>query len=318
MSVVTALLLSLSFTIRLVDPTGAPVPNASVSVSTRDARVRSQVRTDASGTAELPLTAADYILQIDAHGFVPLTRTVSVSEREPSLQLTLALAGVTDRVVVTASGDLQTTDEVSKALTVVDAPEIEARGEFSVTDALRTVPGASVQQLGGPGAFPSVKLRGLREQDTALLIDGVRFRDAGAPQGDATGFAGELYLTNLDRIEVLRGSGSSLYGSHAVGGAINLITRTGGVTPTTNMAVEAGSLGFARYVGHAGGGTNGGRLRISAGAGHTRTTRGVDDDDRATTSPMQSRRSTSPPARSDRCRRRDSYPRSRLRRSRRR
>jgi vitamin B12 transporter len=289
MLVVLALVASLSFSIRVVDPAGAPIPNASVTVTTRDARVHVQVRTDATGTAQLAVAGEQYILQIEAAGFASLTRAIDASDQESPLQLTLALAGVHDRVVVTASGDLQTADEVSKAVSVIDTREIEARDTFTVVDAIRTVPGISVQQLGGPGSFTSIKLRGLREQDTAVLIDGVRFRDAGAPQGDATGFAGELYLTNLDRIEVLRGSGSSLYGSHAVGGAINLITRAGSSAPTANLRVEAGGLGLTHAAGHAGTGTEGGRLRLSVGAGHTQTSRGVDGDDRATNSSLQAR-----------------------------
>jgi outer membrane cobalamin receptor len=289
MSVVVALFASLSFTLRLLDPSGAPVANASVSLSTRDSRVHVSVRTDATGTAELAITAAEAILQVEADGFAPLTRALTAADQESTVHLTLALAGVTDRVVVTASGDLQTADEVAKALSVVDTRELEARQAFSVVDALRTVPGVTVQQLGGPGSFTSIKLRGLREQDTAVLLDGVRFRDAGAPQGDATGFAGDLYLTNLDRIEVLRGSASSLYGSHAVGGAINLITRTGSATPTAKMGVDAGGLGFTRVDGHAGAGTPGGRATFSLGAGHTRISKGVDGDDRAVNSSVQGR-----------------------------
>ena len=144
------------------------------------------------------------------------------------------------------AGHLQTAAEVSKAVTVIDGDEIAARNEFSVADALRTVPGATVQQLGGPGSFTSIKLRGLREEDTSILIDGVRFRDAASPQGDATAFVGELYIANLDRIEVLRGSGSSLYGSHAIGGAVNLITASGSGRPSADISAEAGGLGFSR------------------------------------------------------------------------
>src|SRR3989304_3606598 len=96
----------------------------------------------------------------------PSTRTAS---RPPSARWAVGAA----HVACTGAGHLQTASEVSKAVTVVDAGEIAARNEFSVADALRTVPGATVQQLGGPGSFTSVKLRGLREQDTAFLIDGV-------------------------------------------------------------------------------------------------------------------------------------------------
>ncbi|MGH9218709.1 MAG: TonB-dependent receptor [Vicinamibacterales bacterium] len=288
MSVLSALL-SLTLTLSVVDPNGSPVPNASVLITTRDARIDTRLRTDAAGNIELPVVAPEFILQVEADGFARLTRAVRVAEHASTLRVTLALAGLSERVVVTADGHLQTIAEVAKALSVVDTSEIEAREEFTVVDALRTVPGISVQQLGGPGSFTSIKMRGLREQDTAVLIDGVRFRDAAAPQGDATGFAGEMYLTNVDRVEVLRGSGSSLYGSHAVGGAINLITRGGSPTPTAELRVDGGGLGLARAGGFAGGGSERRRVTFSGGAGHTRITRGVDGDDRAINSSLQGR-----------------------------
>lgn len=62
----------------------------------------------------------------------------------------------------------------------------------------------------------------------AVLIDGQRFRDAAAPQGDASGFLEDLIVTDVSRVEVLRGSGSSLYGTNAIGGVINLVTDEGG------------------------------------------------------------------------------------------
>ena len=91
-------------------------------------------------------------------------------------------------MVITAQGTAQPVDEVSKAITVVDQKEIDDRDESTIAEALRTVPGLRVQQLGGPGSFTSIKTCGLRNEDTAVLIDGLRFRDAGAIQGDASGF----------------------------------------------------------------------------------------------------------------------------------
>ena len=85
-------------------------------------------------------------------------------------------------------------DEVSKAITVVSEREMEERDEYSIAEALRTVPGLRVQQLGGPGALISIKTRGLRNQDTAVLIDGLRFRDPTSPQGDASGFLSDLVV----------------------------------------------------------------------------------------------------------------------------
>jgi vitamin B12 transporter len=283
------LLASLVLIVRLVDPAGAPIPNASVTASTRDTRVRVEVRTDTTGTARLPVAPAEYILQIWADGFAVVVQPVLFSATHDSLQLTLPLAGVADRVVVTASGNLQTADEVAKAVSVIDAEAIENRGAFSIAGAIGVLPGVNVQQLGGPGSFTSIKVRGLREQDTAVLIDGARFRDAGAPQGDATGFVGELYLTNLDRVEVLRGSGSSLHGSHAVGGAINLITRAGSSQPATDLRLEAGALGYYRAGAHVGAGSRSGRVTFSVGVGHTLTNKGVDGDDRAVNTSVHGR-----------------------------
>src|SRR5207237_7273757 len=111
---------------------------------------------------------------------------------------------------------------------VVDRKEIDERDEAAIAESLRTVPGLRMQQLGGPGSFTSIKTRGLRNEDTAVLIDGLRFRDAAATQGDASGFLEDLIVTDVSRVEVLRGSGSSLYGTNAIGGVVNLITDEGG------------------------------------------------------------------------------------------
>src|SRR6185295_3313462 len=135
--------------------------------------------------------------------------------------VTLELSGLRSAVVITASDTPQTVDEVSKALTVVADQE---RDEIAIPEALRIVPGLRIQQLGGPGSLTSIKTRGLPSEDTAVLIDGIRFRDAAAPQGDASGFLEDLIVTNISRVEVLRGSGSSLYGSNAVGGVVNIVT----------------------------------------------------------------------------------------------
>ena len=278
-----------ALTIHVTDPAGAPIAGARVAAALRDDRLLVVRVTDTTGNARFEtLLPGTYIVDVEARGFATTARTVAVPADATRITISLNLATVIEHVVVTGAGHLQTASEVSKAVTVVDAGEISARNEFSVADALRTVPGTTVQQLGGPGAFTSVKLRGLREQDTAFLIDGIRFRDAAAPQGDATAFVGELYIANLDRIEVLRGSGSSLYGSHAIGGAVNLITASGSGRPTAGVSAEAGGLGFSRVTAHTAGAL-GDRATFSLGAGHTRTLHGVDGDDDARNTSVQGR-----------------------------
>ena len=92
-----------------------------------------------------------------------------------------------------------------------DAAEVQRRDVFSLTDAVSLAPGVRVQQLGGPGQLASIHLRGLRNQDTAVLVDGLRLRDAGAIQGDATGLIQDLVATNAGRIGNLTAAASNWF-----------------------------------------------------------------------------------------------------------
>ena len=166
---------------RVTDPQGAGLPGASV---TLHERARTQVRlstvTDASGAYRFErLAPGEYIVEAEAPGFASAAaQAVNVSrDSRAALDLRLEVAGVSTEVVVTAADAPQTVDEVSKAVTTVTAREMEERDEATIADALRTVAGLRVQQLGGPGSLVSIKTRGLRNQDTSLLIDGQRFRD---------------------------------------------------------------------------------------------------------------------------------------------
>jgi outer membrane cobalamin receptor len=133
------------------------------------------------------------------------------------VMISLGVEHVRSSVVVTASGTPQTTDEVSKALTVVDGDTINRRADQSVGDALLDIPGLRVEQLGGPGSTTYFKIRGLRNADTAVLVDGLRLRDAAGIQADASGVLQDLVITNTSQVEVLRGAGSSLFGTDATG-----------------------------------------------------------------------------------------------------
>ena len=277
-----------SLEVRVTDPAGAAVPDAAVRLASSTGAQR-HVTTDSSGRARFDaLAGGTYFVEVDATGFARAARRIAVWSDDATVVVPLALGGIAEHVVVTAVGRPQTTGDLAKSLTVIDADEIDARGEFAVADALRTAAGATVQQLGGPGSFASIKLRGLREQDTAVLIDGARMRDASSPQGDATAFVGELYVASLDRIELLRGSGSSIHGSHAVGGAVNLITRAAGDRPSVDVAAQAGGLGFSRATVH-GGGSLGSRLSLNAGVAYTRAREGVGGDDRSSNTSVQGR-----------------------------
>jgi len=278
--------------VRVMDPQGATLSNAAVTLYTRDNRIRFSGLTDSAGTCRFEqLAPGEYLLEAEATGFARAATRVLRIERNAntSLDISLPLAGVSEQVVVTAQGTAQPVDEVSKALSVVDRQEIEERDEAAISEALRTVPGLRVQQLGGPGSFTSIKTRGLRNEDTAVLVDGLRFRDAAAPQGDASGFLEDLIVTDVSRVEVLRGSGSSLYGSNAIGGVINLVTDEGGGPFHGNLLAEGGGLGMFRGRAQVAGGARNNSIVYSAGFSHLNVTRGVDGQDEARNTSGQGR-----------------------------
>ena len=277
-----------TISVRVVDPQAAILPNAKVTLYTRDNRIRIMCLTDSGGTCRFEqLAPGEYLVEAETAGFARAVARVLRIERNSnaSIDISLPLAGVSEQVVVTAQATAQPVDEVSKAVSVVDSGEIDQRDESAVTDALRTVPGLRIQQLGGPGRLVSIKARGLRNQDTAVLIDGIRFRDA--TTGDATSFLSDFLVTNLDRVEVLRGSGSSLYGTNAIGGVVNIVTDEGSGPTHGNILVEGGGLGLFRGRAQLAGGTR--RLVYSAGATHLNVARGIDGDDAARNTSGQGR-----------------------------
>ncbi|HKN85166.1 MAG TPA: TonB-dependent receptor, partial [Pyrinomonadaceae bacterium] len=274
------------------DPQGARLPGATVTLYGRERTFSLTTTTDSTGTYRFDrLAPGEYLVEAEAEGFASASaKQVSVERgQEATLDIPLELSGVRSTVVVTASDTPQSVDEVSKAVTVVDRQEIDERDESAIAESLRTAPGLRVQQLGGPGSFTSIKTRGLRNEDTAVLIDGLRFRDAAATQGDASGFLEDLIVTDVSRVEVLRGSGSSLYGTNAIGGVVNLITDEGGGRFHGSVLGEGGGLGMFRGRGQFAGGSRNNSIVYSAGFSHLNVTRGVDGHDEARNTSGQGR-----------------------------
>jgi vitamin B12 transporter len=233
---------------RVTDSQGAAVAGATVTLYARATNMRMSTATDAQGEYRFDrLREGDYVIEATSPGFGGFSRVFRV-ERGTSgtLDFTMEIAGVSETVLITAAGTPQTVDEVSKAVSVVTSEEIDRRDEYSLAEVLRTVPGLRVQQLGGPGTFARIQTRGLRDSDTAILIDGLRLRDAASTQGDATSFIEELFTVSSDRLEVVRGSGSSLYGTNAIGGVVNVISDQGGGPTHGQLQLEGGQLGLFR------------------------------------------------------------------------
>lgn len=191
---------------------------------------------------------------------------------------------------VTISADsTQPVEEVSKTVNVISGQEMRDRADITLVDSLRTIPGFRVQQLGGFGRTASIKSRGLRNQDTAILIDGVRFRDPSAISGDATSFLSDVTLTSVSRVEVMRGSGSSLYGTNAIGGTVDLQTPIPQSGWHGQVSGAFGGLGMSRFRGNLSKGTSDGKYGFNVGLSRTAFTKGIDGEDNASNTGFQSR-----------------------------
>lgn len=264
---------------KVTDPQSATVAGASVRIFSRSSSFTQTTLSGGGGDFQFDgLPPGQYYVEARTTGFDqarPAETTVDPG-RTTIVELQLSVEGLTTRVLVTAASTPVSTDQTSKALDVVDAGEIDRRGEVTVAEAVRNVPGVRVQQLGGPGSFTRILTRGLRAYDTSITIDGARLRDAASVQGDATAFIGDLLVVAADRVEVLRGSGSSLYGSNSIGGVYNIVTDGGGGPFRGEFSGEGGGLGFMRGLAKMAGSVFDNRFEYSAGLAHLNVNGGVD------------------------------------------
>jgi vitamin B12 transporter len=152
-------------------------------------------------------------------------------------------------VTVTANRLPTAIQRTGSAITVITRGEIERSNPTSLVDVLRGVPGVALTEAGGPGGTSDIRLRGANPNQTLVLIDGVRINDPAQASGefDASIIAPSL----IERIEVLRGPQSALYGSDAIGGVVNIITKRGRGQPSFSLGFEAGSYGTISTVGSA-------------------------------------------------------------------
>jgi vitamin B12 transporter len=152
----------------------------------------------------------------------------------------------TDSVVVTATRVPTPVADIPAGVTVIDRATIEQRGYTDLVEALSAVPGLRVAQSGGPGSQASVFIRGTNSNHVLVLRDGVPLNDPADPSG-AFNF-GDDSLNDIERIEIIRGPMSSLYGSGAIGGVINLITRhqPGALHGSITLAGGSQTTGLAR------------------------------------------------------------------------
>ena len=143
--------------------------------------------------------------------------------------------------VVSPTGIPTPIGQVANSVTVITGEELQRDQRRTVPDALSTVPGLNIVQTGGPGGVTSVFLRGTNSNHTKIIIDGI---DVSNPSNPTRVFdLGQLLTYDIDRIEVLRGPQSGLYGSDAIGGVIWVTTKKGEGPPKVTTTIEGGSFG---------------------------------------------------------------------------
>jgi len=175
-------------------------------------------------------------------GALALLSTAARAQQAPAPSPTPSsnAPAVSENVVVSATATPEQQSEIGSAATVITREEIDRHGYRTVTDVLRAVPGLDIAQSGSEGALTSVFLRGANSTGALVLVDGARLN---YPSFGGYDFS-TLTTEAIERIEIVRGPFSALYGSDALGGVIQIFTRSAGNGLSGRASVEAGNAGI--------------------------------------------------------------------------
>lgn len=185
-----------------------------------------------------------------------------------ALLASVALSPVTfaeenfEEIVVSATRYERPLSDIGSSISVISAEDMKESQTVFIQDILQSVPGLSLNQNGSFGGVSSVRIRGASTAQTVVLIDGVQLNDVASP-GGSFNFS-SLDPNGIERIEVLRGPQSILYGSDAIGGVINIITPTGEEGLAGSLFAEGGSFNTFRGGGNIAGGTDKVNFNLSA------------------------------------------------------
>jgi outer membrane cobalamin receptor len=221
----------------VTDPDGRDVPAARIVIATSIGTAAEGV-TDAAGRFVIDtLPAGRYDVIVVATGLAADPMTIALSRDESrDVTLMLHLSPITESILVSAAQVDVPLSRTADTVMVITAADLQASQIETVGDALRFVPGLSVTRSGGRGAVTSLFPRGGDPKYTLVLIDGIRANDFVQGGYDF----GHLTVSDIDRIEVVRGPQSALFGSEATGAVVQIITRRGGA-PRLNAFIEGGN-----------------------------------------------------------------------------
>jgi outer membrane cobalamin receptor len=236
---------------RVVDPQARPVAGATV-VAVGATSAPLSTKTDADGRFTFAgLTDGAYDLTATAPGLLGDAHASVGGSDAASVEIALRVSAMNETLVVSAAQIDQPLSRTADSVTIIPGDDIAARQISTLGEALRTVPGFTIAQNGGPGTVTSIFPRGGESDYTLVLIDGVRANDFG---GGAD--LSQVPIADVERIEVVRGPQSALYGADAIGGVVQIITRHSGM-PMAAGRIEGGSWATRRVVGSTSGESGG-------------------------------------------------------------
>jgi vitamin B12 transporter len=229
----------------LLDSSGAGIPGVRITAQLENALSSAPLTTTSAndGAYSLALPPGRYHLQFTHESFVPRDFTMDFSAAQlRTLDLRLELQPLSASVVVTAQAEPALAQETSASVTVITRDEIEKRQAVPLTDVLLYTPGVSVDRTGPEGGLAGVFLNGGNSYQTKVLVDGTTVNLPGGTF-DFSNFT----LDNIDKVEVVRGAESALYGTDAVSGVIQVFTHRGETrVPAVSLFSEGGSFSTVR------------------------------------------------------------------------
>jgi iron complex outermembrane receptor protein/vitamin B12 transporter len=240
-----------SITGTVLDPLGAAVGSASVTLLRGDAQVAQTTTGERGEYAFGSLTSDRYQIEVRAQGFeTHRTDPIFVGATGRALvNVQLQIGPLSQEVTVTATSTGLPISQIGAQVTVLDSATLDVLGKPDVLDALRLVPGAQVVQTGARGAATSLFVRGGNSNFNKVLLDGVPANDIGGAFDFST-----VAATGVDRVEVLRESNSMLFGTDSLAGVVNVTTKRGRArVPEFNYSLDGGNLGTVRTAASVGG-----------------------------------------------------------------
>ena len=167
---------------------------------------------------------------------------------------------VLPEIVATASRWEEPVERVPQDMTIITHADIEKKGVPFVADLLRSQPDLQVVQNGGPGTVATLLMRGGSSSQVLVLVDGIKYNSPSTGEADLS----SLMTTDVERIEIIKGPQSTLYGSEAMAGVVNIITKKGAGKLKADLSAEGGSFSTVKTAGSVSGGTDRTNYRLSA------------------------------------------------------